>query len=306
MARKNMKTRMNKALNGNFKRRKDEVTGRYILSESEKKDIRNYRETESRERYLWENLYVPNGEGGLKKEIGFFHSFDNQQGILEAFVLIPEEQGLVKVERVVNGSYYENSGFLQPEYKKEAIEAIQDSASRHFEDSTDKFQKKYVMDAAIALIPEDLGVFKDKYRQRMLNGLMSTEFDRVPEIEVLWANLTYTLSKLGFSSKDPDFVKTIWEKSKTIPYGYLYGGYGAQVTLAQELLNKDPNGLMEFEYIRNGLVHSKLPNILSTIPVRKDNVEMEEWRKRRRYPGKEIYAPIVDFMNKTIGKPTKS
>ena len=297
-----MKTQMSEALKGNFEKRYDEVTGKYVLSESDK-EMHIGKETETRYRCYWGDLFVPDRDGKLEKKIGFAHYSDDQQAVLEAFVLIPEEQGLARVERVVNGWYYEHSGFLRPEYETEAIEAIQDSASKYFEDSTDIYHKRFVMDAAIELIPEHLEAFREKYRERVLNGLMSVELKKEDrDIEALWANITYTVSKLGFSSKDPDFVKTVWEKSKTIPYGYLYGGYGAQVILAEELLNKDPNGLMELDYIKNGIVHTSLPNILSTIPVRKDNVEMQDWRKRRGYPREEIYGPIVDFMNRTIGK----
>ena len=297
-----MKTRMVEALKGNFERRDYNAMGKYVLSESERKRYGN-KGTESHNICYWEDLFIPDKDGKLEKKMGFFHAFDDQQAVLEAFVLIPEEQGLAKVERVVDGTYWEKSGFLRPEYEEEAIEAIQDSASKYFEDSTDIYHKRFVMKAAIELIPEHLEAFREKYRERILNGLMNVELKKEDrEIEALWANITHTVSRLGFSSKDPDFVKAVWEKSKTIPYGYLYGGYGAQVILAEELLNKDPNGLLEFDYIRKGLIHANLPVILSTIPVRKDNVEMQEWRKRRGYPGEETYSPIVDFMNRTIDK----
>jgi len=301
-SKEDMIPRMREALKGNFTRRDDKVTGRYVLSESERERYGARKETETRSRYLWEDLFVPEGAGGLKKKIGFFHSFDNQQGALEAFVLIPEEQGLARVERVVNGHYYENSGFLQPEYQEEAVKAIQDVASQHFAESGDIFQKRYVTDVVGALIPKDLKAFREEYRERMLQGLGNTDFDRNAEIEVLWANVTNGLCNLGFNSREPDFVKSVWEKSKTIPYGYLEGSYGAQVILAQALMQRDPKGMVEFDYVRNNLPTANLSHILATLPVRKTDVEMRPWQIQRGYPGKEVYEPIVDFMDKTLSE----
>ncbi len=293
--------RMNEALSGKFTRRTDKVTGRLVLHEWEKRKYSD-KQIKSTDRYLWNSLYAPSRSGELEKKIYFPKHIAEQQGMLEAFVLIPEEYGVAEVERVQSGYFGEDFGFLEPRYQREAIEAIQETLSSYFEGQTNIFQKRFILDAAKALIPSNLGVFKEQYRKRMLNGLANTEFNREPEIEVLWANVTYGLARLGFKPEEDDFVKGIWEKSKTIPYGYLEGKYGAQEFIASAVMKKDPKGIVEFEYIRGSLPYCSLSHILSTIPVRKHNVEMRHWQIDRGYPGKEIHEPIVDFLDKTLSK----
>jgi len=292
--------KMLEALSGNFTRRNDEVTGRSVLL-TYRKERPYSEETRTASKFSWSTLYAPDEEGDLRTKISFDPYSKTQGGILEAFVLIPEEQGLVELDRVA-GSYYNELGFLHPNYQEEGVKLIQDVASQHFEECGDIFQKRYLIDIVRTLIPKDLKIFREEYRERMLQGLKNTEFNNDSEIEVLWANVTDGLCKLGFNSHESDFVSAIWDKSKTIPYGYLEGLYGAQTVLAGALLDRDAKGLMEFDYIRNSLHYANLSSILSTLPVRNTDVQMRRWQLVRGYPNKKVYEPIVNFMDGVLSK----
>jgi hypothetical protein len=289
--------RMLSALEGNFERRTEEVSGRYFAAEDQGK-----RQGVNGITY-WDTLFCVE-DGRLKTINAFPHWEKKAQDMLEAFVLIPEQAGLAKVDRVING-YFENRGFLHPEYKNEAIEAIYDSASRYFEvagtlQPNTRLDNTRLIRAVMDLTPGERTRFAKFHRERMLNGIRNTQFNSEYEEETLWANLTYTLQKAGFTSKDDDFVRAVWEKSKTIPCGYLYPDYGAQQILASALVERDANGLMKFDYIRQNIPYANLSQILLTIPVRED-VELTGWRASEQYPGREIYVPIVRFIDKTLG-----
>jgi hypothetical protein len=217
---------------------------------------------------------------------------------LEALVLIPEDFGLAKVERVYNSSGAVG-GFYTPQYAEEALQAIIDAYSRVFAEEGEIFKKSWWFHPISTMLPDEMKRFA-QHRDRIIAGIKNAYFDKkkgYKNNDAALDNLAGVTKKMGINhATDQEFMKVFWDKIKENPNGFV--GTGAWGAVAEYIMENNPQMVIEFDGLRRGIAEHSLPEMLWVIPVNQE-AETDEIKRRGNLPA-EVYVPILKAVEKTI------
>jgi len=224
---------------------------------------------------------------------------------LEAMVLIPEDAGQATIKRVYwdEGGVH-GGGFLTPTYTEEGISSLIDAYARKFSDEGEIFTKSWMINPILNILPNEIKRF-GQHRDRIIAGIKNSNFfekNGYDHNDAGLENLAYFTGEMGIvNATDKEFMNAFWEKIKESPNGYV--GTGAWGAVAEYVMQNNPQRVMESDWLKSGVAHCSLPDLLWAIPVNQKGGEKRIQRSRKRGNlSEKIYAPIIETIEKTISQ----
>lgn len=216
---------------------------------------------------------------------------------LEAMILIPEDHGLVEVERVSAG--YGNAGFYTPKYTEEALQALFDAYSRRFVDEGDLYDKDWIVRYLYNILPDEikrLGQHRDRIVAGIKNSYFCREENTISTSDAEIHNIALMLMKIGLNhASDQEFIAAYWEKAKENPNGYM--PKEAWALIADYVMENNPQLVFEFDVLRKGVAQESLASLLALVPF---SEAAESVRGKRKLFTPEVSKPIIEAVERTI------